>query len=79
MKKNVFLKQNILVELCSLLIIWIISIALISPIGEFPLNDDWSFVIAVKNFLTTGAFKPTDWTGMTLFSQVLWGSLFGRI
>lgn len=79
MKNNFFLKQGIFFELGSLLIIWIIAIVLINPIGEFPLNDDWSFAIAVRNFLALGSFKPTDWTGMTLFSQVLWGALFGKI
>lgn len=71
--------KNEFYVLSSLLLFWILVILLINPIGNFPLNDDWSYAIAVNNFLTTGSFHPTGFTSMTLFSQVIWGSLFGKI
>jgi hypothetical protein len=55
---------------------WIVSAFFVNPIGNFPLNDDWSFGIAVQRLLATGEFHPTGWTGMPLLTHVLWGSLF---
>ena len=56
--------------------LWVASLWVVNPIGDFPLNDDWSFGLAVKNLLQTGQFHPTGWTSMPLISQTLWGALF---
>ncbi|MGA2868850.1 MAG: glycosyltransferase family 39 protein [Verrucomicrobiota bacterium] len=59
-----------------LTLLWLVSIVIVNPIGDFPLNDDWSFGLAVGYFLQTGSFHPTGWTAMPLITNVLWGSLF---
>lgn len=56
--------------------IWIVCVAAVDPFGNFPLNDDWSYAIAVQRLLETGQFHPTDWTSTTLLTHVLWGALF---
>ena len=56
--------------------IWVASLFVVNPLGNFPLNDDWSFGLAVKHLLQTGDFRPTGWTSMPLISQTLWGALF---
>jgi hypothetical protein len=56
--------------------IWIASLLVVNPLGDFPLNDDWAFGLSVKRLLQTGDFRPVGWTGMPLISQTLWGSLF---
>ncbi len=56
--------------------LWVASLFVVNPIGDFPLNDDWSFGLAVKNLLQTGEFHPTGWTSMPLITQTLWGALF---
>ena len=56
--------------------IWLVSLFVVNPIGDFPLNDDWSFGLSVKRLLQTGDFRPTGWTSMTLITQTLWGFLF---
>jgi 4-amino-4-deoxy-L-arabinose transferase-like glycosyltransferase len=56
--------------------IWVVSLFVVNPIGDFPLNDDWSFGLSVKRLLQTGDFRPTGWTSMTLITQTLWGFLF---
>jgi len=56
--------------------LWGIGLTIVNPAGNFPLNDDWSFGLAVKYFLQSGDFRPTGWTSMPLLSNVLWGSLF---
>ena len=63
-------------DISILSIFWILSIILVDPRGNFPLNDDWSYGLAVKNLIEKGAFYPTPWTSMPLISQALWGAIF---
>ena len=56
--------------------IWVASLFVVNPLGDFPLNDDWSFGLAVKHLLQTGDFRPTGFTSMPLVTQTLWGALF---
>jgi 4-amino-4-deoxy-L-arabinose transferase-like glycosyltransferase len=56
--------------------VWLVSVVIVNPIGDFPLNDDWATGLAVKWFLETGSFQPNDWAVMTLITNVAWGSLF---
>lgn len=57
-------------------LIWIITVTLVNPVGEFPLNDDWAYARAVNVLLTSGKIAITSWGAMTLIAQVLWGALF---
>ena len=50
--------------------------AIIWPVGEFPLNDDWSYARAVQTTLETGLPRFTGWTSLPLIAQTLWGALF---
>jgi 4-amino-4-deoxy-L-arabinose transferase-like glycosyltransferase len=52
------------------------SFIVTNPLGDFPLNDDWSFGLTVKHMIENGDFRPIGWTSMPLIIQVLWGSLF---
>lgn len=61
------------------ILLWIIVIVLVNPIGEFPLNDDWGYAKVVQRLVETGAYDPGTWPVMTLFTQVLWGSLFAGV
>ena len=56
--------------------VWVVSLVVVNPLGDFPLNDDWSFGLTVKNLLQNGDFRPTGWTSMPLITQALWGALF---
>jgi len=56
--------------------VWLASVLIVNPIGDFPLNDDWATGLAVKWLLETGSFRPNDWAVMTLLTNVAWGSLF---
>ncbi len=57
-------------------VVWLLAVALVDPLGNFPLNDDWSYSLTVHTLLTTGQFTPNGWTSMTLIGQTLWGALF---
>jgi hypothetical protein len=55
--------------------IWILFIAMINPVGEFPLNDDWNYGIAVQQILDQHDFRPPT-ASCPLFTHALWGALF---
>jgi hypothetical protein len=69
-------KRNEIFDLLILVVVWCLSIAVVNPIGNFPLNDDWAWGLTVKRFLATGDFVPHGWASMTLLTNVLWGALF---
>lgn len=82
LRKNYFHLQDNLsasFDLLWILGIWSLSVWISQPWGDFPLNDDWSYAIAVKRWLDTGAYIPTPWTSMTLISHVFWGGLFCKV
>ena len=75
-KIDSILNHIFLVDILILTLLWIGAIILVNPVGNFPLNDDWSYGNAVRGIIEGRTFRPSGWTGMTLFSQALWGSLF---
>lgn len=61
-----------------LLLIFIICEIIVNPIGEFPLNDDWAYSKSVS-FALKGYFTIGDFGAMTLFTHLLWGTIFAKI
>jgi hypothetical protein len=59
-----------------LCILWVAAVSLVNPVGDFPLNDDWSYGTTVKTWMADGQFRPLGWTSMPLVSQALWGKMF---
>lgn len=57
-------------------VIWIVMAALVQPIGNFPLNDDWVYALAVKSVVETGYFQFPSSTMANVGPQVYWGALF---
>jgi len=68
--------RDLLIDILLLMGAYIVSILIINPVGDFPLNDDWSFARAVKGLVEQGDWRPTDWTSMPLITQALWGTVF---
>jgi 4-amino-4-deoxy-L-arabinose transferase-like glycosyltransferase len=66
------------VSLALLSLLWIIMSALVNPIGNFPLNDDWVYALGVKSILQTGRFELPGLVpaGPNVFAQAYWGALF---
>ena len=54
----------------------VLVVLLVDPRGDFPLNDDWCFALAVRHLLREGEVRLTDWGSMTLVTQILWGAVF---
>lgn len=63
-----------LLDVLLLLGIWVLAVVVLDPRGDFPLNDDWAYAIAVRRLVEEGVFRPPGWAGMTLLSQALWGA-----
>ena len=40
-----------------IVLLWFVVIALINPVGDFPLNDDWCYAKSVKNYIETNNGK----------------------
>ena len=66
-------------HLLTISLLWGLAVLLVDYRGNFPLNDDWSYGIAVQRLVEEGVYEPTAWTSMSLISQVLWGSLFSYL
>src|SRR5215468_3589900 len=58
---------------------WGVAIAVIDPRGDFPLNDDWAYAIAVQRLVSEGVFHPPAWVDATLLTQALWGALIAAL
>lgn len=57
-------------------LIWVALVILVNPIGDFPLNDDWSYGKSVYYLVKEGTLRFTGWQGVTLVAQIFWGALF---
>lgn len=62
-----------------LIVLWLTSIAMVNPGGNFSINDDWGYAIAVKRLLETGHLQLMWNTTPTLAAQVLWGALWTKL
>jgi hypothetical protein len=58
-----------------LVLTWLITIFLVNPIGEFPINDDWAYAKNVFEISVHKKYYVDDWPAMTLVSQTVYGSI----
>lgn len=56
--------------------IWILMVVLVNPVGEFPLNDAWSYSKSVSSLINSSQLHFTGWVSVPLIAQVFWGALF---
>jgi hypothetical protein len=61
-----------------LLLVLFVAECIVNPIGNFPLNDDWSYGKAVMYSLK-GDYTIGNFGAMTLFTHLAWGMLFVKI
>lgn len=62
-----------------LILLFLAAEIIINPIGEFPLNDDWSYTRSLKFLFTTHHLHLAGFTSMPLIGQLAWGLLFCKI
>jgi 4-amino-4-deoxy-L-arabinose transferase-like glycosyltransferase len=63
------------VPLVLLSVLWIVMSALVNPIGDFPLDDDWVYGFGVRSIVESGRFELPN-SVANLFAQAYWGALF---
>lgn len=64
------------INLLTISAIWIVMAFLANPIGNFPLNDDWVYALAVKSLLENGYYYFPSPASANVGPQVYWGALF---
>ncbi len=57
----------------------LLAFAVVPPIGEFPIIDDWDFVLTVRDWHAYREVRLSDWPAMTLLGQLAWGVLVTSI
>jgi hypothetical protein len=63
-------------SLVFLLMVWAAMCVLADPSGNFPLNDDWVYALAVRSILATGHFALPSPASANVILQAYWGALF---
>ncbi len=58
---------------------FLLSTLLVSPVGEFALNDDWIFAKVVETLLDTGTYRGHPYLNATFIVQAYWGALFCKV
>ncbi len=66
-------------DLLILLLLCCCGVALVNPIGDFPLNDDWAYGLNARALAVENRLFFSDWPAMTLIAHTLWGTLFCKI
>ena len=62
--------------LLTVLLAWLVAAVVVQPIGEFSLNDDWVYALAVKALLDTGTYQMPSPSSANVGAQIYWGALF---
>jgi len=74
---NLFISRNKQFLLVALL--FVVSEFIVNPIGNFPLNDDWTYGKSVLVFQKEGKIDIGNFAAMSLYSHILWGFLFTKV
>ncbi|MBM4328018.1 MAG: glycosyltransferase family 39 protein [Deltaproteobacteria bacterium] len=70
--------RSLLLPAISLGFLWLGVILIVNPLGEFMVNDDWSFVRMLEALVNDRAFIATGWGkgGPSAIVHILWGGAF---
>src|ERR1041384_3492324 len=60
----------------ALVFLFAICETFVMPLGNFPLNDDWSYANSVKILSENGRIDIGAWPSMTLLTHIVYGYLF---
>ena len=63
----------------ALLALGVLMVLVVSPVGNFPLDDDWWYARPVQRLVADGTLRLIPGTGPSLVAQVVWGALFVEI
>lgn len=63
-------------HLSLIVVLWTAMVIFANPFGDFPLNDDWVYGLAVKSILANGYYHFPSPSSSNVGPQVYWGALF---
>ncbi len=85
-EKNLYdMIRPLLTPTVILLLLWGMAILIINPVGEFMVNDDWSFLKTLETLKKEGRMVDTGWGpighpgGPSLIPHLIWGLVFTKI
>src|SRR5437868_2489647 len=50
------------------------ALVVVSPFGEFAVDDDWVYAQAVHQLLVDGVYRPSIWIDTAFVAQAWWGA-----
>lgn len=59
--------------------LFLVQIIVISPLGEFALNDDWVHTVTIYNFLKFGVLSYPDWISPNSHILMAYGAVLGTV
>lgn len=59
--------------------LFFIQFLYISPLGEFPINDDWVHAEMVQHWANTNEFRLNPFTGPLLYTQLIYGTALAKL
>lgn len=60
-------------------VIYFITFLLMLPLRDVAFEDDFAYILAVKDFLTNGALRTSEWAAPAMLIQIAWGGLFAKL
>jgi len=64
------------IDLALITLVWIAMAILINPIGDFAINDDFTYKLAVERVLLDGSFALPSGSTANVVMHAYWGALF---
>jgi 4-amino-4-deoxy-L-arabinose transferase-like glycosyltransferase len=56
-----------------------LTIAIVDPLRETAMEDDWAYALTVRHLLETGHYRLNDWASANMPFQAYWGALFASV
>ncbi len=76
MAKRFFEIRSDPANLLALAILWVMMGVAVHPIGDFPVQDDWAYGLAVRSLVDDGVYRIPSFVSANLGPMVHWGALF---
>lgn len=57
----------------------LVTLGIVHPSGDFPLNDDWIYAKEVQGLLASGRYTSHPFGAPTAVAQIYWGALFCKV
>ena len=73
---NMVTLQSDRANVIALSVVWLALAVLVNPVGDFPVQDDWTYALAVRSLIDDGVYRIPGFVSANLGPLVHWGALF---